>query len=820
MSIRTPQFRDDLVTSRQETGGTVFYVIKDPVNGRFFRFKEAEHHIARLLDGVRTRDEVRKAVEVKFDAPLDDDTLKGFIKELDGQGLLDKGQAPTPADRPVWTHKNPYMIRLRLFDPEAVLNRLVGPLRFMFTPAFVITALLLILSAATLTTVEWGAISQDFSHMGLLKALLLGWPALLVVGTLHEFAHGLTCKYFGGEVRDMGFLLIYYHPALYCNVSDAWMFPRKAQRLWVMFSGTLLELFVWALATVFWRFTEPGTLANSLALVVIATSGAKALINFNPLIKLDGYYIMSDVLDIPNLRKRAFTYLRHRLRMVKKSEVEPAYTPREGRIFLVYSVVSMLFSIGMLVFMAVQAGTFLMGRLQAWGFVIFLLLLPIIFRYRLRRLLPGGAALPDPAKAKKAIGGWRLMATVASLALAALLIIPMQLRVTGDFSILPAHNADVRSEVDGLVADIRVNEGDMVRKGAVLGHLSSRDYGSQLEQASAQLAEATARLQLLRVGHRPEEVELARKELATARIRRDNAAKSLQSRSNVRGEELVKAKSSVALCEERFRYAQSNLERARKLMDGQVLSQKEFETVAEQRAMRQRELATAVSDLNALRDDDLVTERRDLDMAQSGVGEAGQRLLILRAGSRPEDIAATEAEVARLTAEQRHLSELLALTTIRSPIDGMVTTPQRQLKELPGQYISKGDLVAEVYDISNVTVETAVSEREIEDVKVGQPVSLKARAYPDRLFKGTVTAISTTAHGQLSGNTKPQTLSSRDQGSGAHTLIVRTQIPNPDLLLKPDMTGRAKISCGRRNLLDLMTRRFARAMRVEFWSWW
>ncbi len=820
MSTRTPQFRDDLVTSRQETGGAVFYVIKDPVNGRFFRFKEAEHHIARLLDGVRSRDEVRRAIEEKFEAPLDDDTLKGFIKELDGQGLLDKGQAPAAAERPVWTHKNPYMIRLRLFDPEAVLNRLVGPLRFMFTPASVVIALLAILSAATLTTVEWGAITQDFSKLGLLKALLLGWPALLIIGTLHEFAHGLTCKYFGGEVRDMGFLLIYYHPALYCNVSDAWMFPRKAQRLWVMFSGTFLELFVWALATVYWRFTEPGTFSNSVALVVIATSGAKALINFNPLIKLDGYYIMSDLLDIPNLRKRAFTFLRHRLRMIKTNEIEPAYTSREGKIFLVYSVVSMLFSIGMLVFMSVQAGTFLMGRLQAWGFVIFLLLLPIIFRYRLRRLLPGGAALPDPAKAKKAIGGWRRVATACALIMAALLIIPMQLRVTGDFNILPAHSAVVRSEVDGLVSDITVNEGDHVRKGAILGHLSSRDYASQLEQANAKLAEASARLQLLRAGHRPEEIELARKELATAKVRRDNASKSLVMRSNVRREELAKAKSGVALCEERFRYAQSNLERARKLMDGQVLSQKEFEMVAEQKAMRERELGTAVADLNALRDDDLVAERRDVEMAQSGLSEAGQRLSILRAGSRREDIAAIEAEVGRLTAEQRHLSELLALTTIRSPIDGMVTTPQRQLKEMPGQYITKGELLAEVYDISTVTVETAVSEREIEDVKVGQPVALKARAYPGRLFKGTVTAISTTAQGQILNNAKPQTLGSRDQGSGAHSLIVRTQIPNPTLLLKPYMTGRAKISCGRRNLLDLMTRRFARAMRVEFWSWW
>jgi len=281
--------RNDLVVIPQDTANGTVYVVKDPVNRRFFRFKEVEHHIAQLLDGERTDDQIRRDVETKFDAPLEQKTLDAFIAQLEEHGLLDKGGPIVEKDRPIWNAKNPYSVRMHLFDPDRLLDRMIVPLRFMFTPAFVVAAALIIAWAGVSTFLDWGAMTADLRHIGLLSAVLLAWPTVILVGVLHEFAHGLTCKYFGGEVRDMGFLLIYYHPALYCNVSDTWLFPEKWKRLCVMFAGTFLELLLWALATITWRFTEVGTLPNALALVVVATSGAKIFLNFNPLIKLDGY---------------------------------------------------------------------------------------------------------------------------------------------------------------------------------------------------------------------------------------------------------------------------------------------------------------------------------------------------------------------------------------------------------------------------------------------------------------------------------------------------------------------------------------------------
>jgi len=135
----------------------------------------------------------------------------------------------------------------------------------------------------------------------------------------------------------------------------------------------------------------------------------------------------------------------------------------------------------------------------------------------------------------------------------------------------------------------------------------------------------------------------------------------------------------------------------------------------------------------------------------------------------------------------------------------VVTT--RNLKEMIGREVRKGDLIAKVHELDTVTAEIAVPEREIAEVSVGQPVVLRARAYPQISFTGTVASIAPTARAPA-------------EGQFERTVVVNTQLQNPSRLLKPEMTGNAKIYCGDRRLLDLVTRRISHSIRVEFWSWW
>jgi multidrug resistance efflux pump len=243
-----------------------------------------------------------------------------------------------------------------------------------------------------------------------------------------------------------------------------------------------------------------------------------------------------------------------------------------------------------------------------------------------------------------------------------------------------------------------------------------------------------------------------------------------------RTEEIELARTLVGKGEERIKYARVVLEMNQTLFQEKLVSRKEFEEARELLSVRDKELQ-----------------------------EANDRLKLLLAGSRPEEIEALEAELTRLAAQQQYLQEQLQLLCIVSPATGVVTT--HLLKEKIGQHVARGDLIAEVHEMKTINAEITVPEKEIADVRLGQNVVLKARAHPGLDFRGAVTAIAPVAS---------QTNDWRNQ----RTILVTTQLDNHSLQLKPGMTGLAKIYCGDQRALALLGRRIVRYLRVEVWSWW
>src|SRR5262249_27841572 len=156
------------------------------------------------------------------------------------------------------------------------------------TQTFVILSAGVIFHALLTALANQASLAHDLPRLLNWDSVPLLLAVIFAVTTAHEFAHGLTCKYFGGEVHEMGFLLYYLQPAFYCDVSDAWLFGEKRKRLWVGFAGAYFELFLWACAMLAWRISDSESQINYVALAVVATSGVKTLLNFNPLIKLDG----------------------------------------------------------------------------------------------------------------------------------------------------------------------------------------------------------------------------------------------------------------------------------------------------------------------------------------------------------------------------------------------------------------------------------------------------------------------------------------------------------------------------------------------------
>jgi multidrug resistance efflux pump len=737
------KLREDLVFQRREAGGSVDFVAKQPDSGRFFRLREVEHFIARQLDGNTGPQEVCRRVEERFGSLLSPETLERFLDRLAGLGLLDTSGAPAPPVTARRVQGNFLYLRFRAFDPDRLLGRLDARLGWLFTPWVIASCVLVVALGLFVLLGSRARIDAAMPSLYQLRSLVLIWFTLLGVTVVHEFAHGLTCKHFGGQVREMGFMLIYLQPAMYCNVSDAWLFPERSKRLWVTFAGAFVEITIWALAILLWWTSDPYSTVHLLALLVMATSGVKTLFNLNPLIKLDGYYLLSDWLEIPNLRARAFAYLRSRFG--GGGEGEPVPTPRERRIFLVYGLLAGAFSLWLLFVVSRWLGAWLVGQYQAWGFVALVGVIGTLLSSPLRRLgLAAWSALRS--RAGRLAAARRLPRPLLGLSALALLVllVRLELKVVGDFVVSPAHNHDVRAEVAGIIEAVLVKEGDRVEAGAPLVRLADRDLRAEREQVAAEIAAQGARHRLLVAGARPEEIAVAQ--------------------------------SAVGKAYERLKYAQGELDRESTLHARQLASLKELDEAREAVAVRAKELEASESSLR-----------------------------LLRAGSRREEIEAVAAELARLESRAHHLDDELARIQLVSPIAGVVTTPK--LEERIGEYVQRGDLVLEVHALETVTVEIAVPEQEISDVAVGQRVDLKARAFPGRTLEGVVTAIAPVV-------TKPV------QEYVERTVTVTTRLENRDGLLKPQMTGTAKIRCGERRLLELLTRRLAGYLRVEFWSLW
>jgi multidrug resistance efflux pump len=1064
MNSTAPAFRRDLIVSPLKGPEGMRFVVKDPVTQGFFHFREAEHFIARQCDGRTSIECLRQKAEKEFGATLPLETLTVFIAKLRQNGLLESSRPRTPKVRRRFQGTLLYF-RFKLFDPNELFTRLERKIRFFFTASFVAISALIILLAIATTAAHADELVQHLARLyrfAEIPVLLL--TIFLVVGA-HEFAHGLTCKHFGGEVHEIGGMFIYFQPALYCNVSDAWLFPEKSKRLWVAFAGPYFELFIWGIATLLWRLTDVQTWINHVAFVVMASSGVKTLINFNPLVKLDGYYLLSDYLEIPNLRKRSFVYIGNLARRALGGVIRAgkSVTPRERRIFLVYGLTATVSSFALLLFFSFQAGSLLIAQHQPLSFSVLVGLFGLKFQQRVRRLMsksgtfddgdesearekqeshktlkgadmkttsstkeqqvqkgismPGeksrngfvqrmagtiagwyripiesASALPaskshprptpaesqahngsrpkhgknakhtrklptqeskrpesdhlpdanplgekrnkakgvhgasaakgekqnswwkrwfsrgpkavntsaknDPVKshgasvdlgngdrdrAKSGRGetcyvrmvsmdsslgsktpsngralsfprvevqtsrqtassstassgatpqidhanllpsttdktrgrflgrfarklGWkariipepklkarvetvkpsappedpaklapapepkkrsRLQTTLGKVsfrglkwgvavitAAAVMLFVQMELRIGGEFDALPVPHADARTRIEGTVAEVLVDEGQPVKVGDLLARLSDLEIKAELAKTIALKEETHAKLKMLEAGPTVEETDLAR--------------------------------AAVKKAEDTLRYAQGRVKRDKGLAEQDFVSRKDYEDV--------EELATN---------------------AQNVLTDAKSRLTLLLRGPRREEIDAMRAELARWDAQKIYLEEELQLLEIRSLASGVVATPSRQLRELKHQLVKKGEPIARVHQLNVLSAEIIIPEKEIADVKPGQKVILKARAYPGRPFYGIVKNIGVTTQ-----RSPEEAAAAPNPSLSGRTVLVTTEIDNSSLLLKPGMTGQAKIYCGKQRLIELASRRLSRTVKVEFWSWW
>lgn len=487
--------RPDLVVSRIAYQGIGSYVVKDPVGLKYHRLHAEQYRVLQLLDGQRNLEAIREQLRRDFPATnLSLRDVQNLIADLHrkglahsnrpGQGLLLVRQQVAERRKKMWgAVKNFLYLRLPGWDPERTLRAIYPAFAWMFRPWAVAAAVLLAVSAWTLLLVQFDEFRSrlpEFQQFFGWPNLIYLWLTLAAAKVIHEFGHGLTCTHYGGECHEMGVMLLVLSPTLYCDVTDSWMMPNKWHRIWIGAAGMYIEVILSALAIFVWWFTTPGLL-NHLALnVFFVTTITTVIFNANPLMRLDGYYMMSDWLEVPNLRQKSDKLLRDTFAwycLGIESPHDPFMPERRKELFVLYSIAAALYRWFIIFAIALFFYVWLKPyELQSIGATLAICSVAgIVFSLIFNTYHIIAAPRTEPMSYRKLA----ITLTAAGALLAAALAIPLPLHIEAAFVIQPHQVQHVFNSEPGRLAEMRVEPGAAVSAGDVLSVLENDELQDQ-----------------------------------------------------------------------------------------------------------------------------------------------------------------------------------------------------------------------------------------------------------------------------------------------------------------------------------------------------
>lgn len=510
--------RPDLDIEEHRYEGRKFYVVKDPVSLRYYRLKDNERFLLKYMDGKRTLEEAQKAYEREYRPErLKLEDLESFAQQLIQAGLAlnDSPRAgkqlyeqKSKRTRREWmqTLTNILYIKIPVFDPERVLTAMLGWLGFIFTWWFFLFSLVVMGAAILLITVHFDTFYRklpDYHEFFSFKTVVYLYISLAVVKVIHEFGHGLSCKRFGGEVHEMGFLLMCFSPALYCNVSDAWVLPSKWHRIIISAAGIYVELIIAAIATFVWWYTPTQPFINNLALsLMVVCSVSTVVFNANPLMRFDGYYVLADWLEIPNLREKANRYLSNLFSQVCLGiEVPPEEYMATGRkvLFISYAIVSYIYRWVVTFGILILFQSFLKPyKLEILGNILTLAAIgsmTIWPAYNMGKNIYKRGRLPDMKRNRVLI-----TTAVGVVILLFLFLVPVPISRVRGLALVqsdPAFSSAVSPRRAALLAESRFRAGDTVREGEVLATFTNPDLAKQLAEAETKLETSVSQVRFL-----------------------------------------------------------------------------------------------------------------------------------------------------------------------------------------------------------------------------------------------------------------------------------------------------------------------------------
>lgn len=518
-----PRLRPHTQVTRQHYRGRRWHVVQDPATNQYYRLNPIAYQFVSLLDGGRTVEEAWKlSLGEHGDAAPTQNEIISLISQLYNANLLAVETTPETEQllrRGKERFKKKAMsqaiglmyFKMRLFNPDPILTKIEPVLRPLLNRWGFIAWIAFVVFAAVRLFPEWDQLSSGVENA--IAPSNWGWMALVFIVTkaIHETGHGVICKRFGGQVPEFGAMLLVLVPAPYVDASACWAFPSKWKRMAVGAGGMIFELFVAAIAAHVWLATPQGELLHQIAYNAMLTAGVSTvLFNANPLMRFDGYYILSDLLEVPNLMQRSTSMLTHLCQkhiFRLKDAIPPSTLPGERRILLVYGVLALAYRI----FLFVSITLYVMGKFFAIGLVLAIWTGVMWFVMPLGKLSHWLATHPPLAEHR-----FRAVATTLGLFLLGLLAIgvipaPDHRRAVG--VVESADRTGVFMGANGFVRVAHVRAGDRVRAGDPIVTCESPELASALESSLAMLA-----------GARSQEREATVEDPALAMVARERVA--------------------------------------------------------------------------------------------------------------------------------------------------------------------------------------------------------------------------------------------------------------------------------------------------------
>ncbi len=354
-----PRLRRHADIHRHHYGGELWYVLQDHATGRFFRFTPIVYHVLGLMDGKLTVQELWEKAAERFgdDAPTQGDMIR-VLSQLHAADVLVCDVPPDTAelfsrykknDQSTWklNLRSPMSLRFPLLDPDRFLSRTLRMVRPLFSLLGATTWLVVVAVAGILAARHWSGLTENITDRVLAaQNLFIMWLVYPFVKAAHELGHAYAVKRWGGEVHDMGIMLLVLMPVPYVDASAASAFRDKKQRMIVGAAGMMVELFISSLSLFLWLSVEPGIVRTAAYNILLMGSVSTLLFNANPLLRYDGYYILADVLEIPNLAQRSLQYLGYLIKrhLFGLTQLQPPHAgPHERTWLIIFSAASFFY---------------------------------------------------------------------------------------------------------------------------------------------------------------------------------------------------------------------------------------------------------------------------------------------------------------------------------------------------------------------------------------------------------------------------------------------------------------------------------------------